>query len=384
MDNSVFDCKSGKYNLRRIPHTKTGSLRAWDAADELLIDWVFENLSDALAQLNTSNQPILLTNDAFGALAASLHDYKCQSWSDSYISKLATQQNFEFNKLDNNPEFIGSTEALKNSYPLVLIKVPKTLALLEDQLCRLKPHLLADSIVITAGMSKHIHTSALKLFEKIIGTTQTSRAIKKARLIFSKNDSKQVCALPYPNIVKDKSFELTLKNHANVFSQKQLDIGTCFFINQLVHLPDADLIMDLGCGNGALGIMAQRKNPKAKLIFLDESYAAIASAKKNYASNIQQTETEAEFILSHCLDQFIGNSPDLILCNPPFHQAHSVGDQIAWQMFKQSLDVLNKDGEFWVIGNRHLGYHSKMKKLFGNCRTIAANKKFVVLASTKH
>ena len=77
-------------------------------------------------------------------------------------------------------------------------------------------------------------------------------------------------------------------------------------------------------------------------------------------------------------------SVDLILNNPPFHQNNAVGDAVAWQMFTQSRDALKQDGELWVIGNRHLGYHVKLKKIFSNCETIASNKKFVILKSMKN
>jgi tRNA1(Val) A37 N6-methylase TrmN6 len=74
-------------------------------------------------------------------------------------------------------------------------------------------------------------------------------------------------------------------------------------------------------------------------------------------------------------------SADLVLCNPPFHQQRAVGDQIAQRMFRQARDVLRPDGELWVIGNRHLGYHVALKRLFGRVELVASNAKFVVLAS---
>lgn len=52
--------------------------------------------------------------------------------------------------------------------------MPKSLALLEDQLHRLAPHLHADTVVVGTGMVKDIHTSTLRLFERIIGPTRTS------------------------------------------------------------------------------------------------------------------------------------------------------------------------------------------------------------------
>lgn len=368
--------KSGTFRLERIPSVQKGGLRAWDAADELLLQTVFDQQENILQE---KTEPVLLINDAFGALAVALNPAKIHSWSDSFLSHLATSHNLQLNQLTSNATLIPANKALTGKYKLVIIKIPKTLGLLEDQLCRLKSHINTDTVIISAAMSKHIHSSTLKLFEKTIGTTKTSRATKKARLIFSKNDNPEVHESPHPKSISDKDLDLKLINHANVFAGNHLDIGSRFLIENLKHCPSAKHIVDLGCGNGALGIMAKRLQPEAHISFIDESYSAIASAKENYQS--ENKDSDASFVISNCFEQFKGEKPDLILCNPPFHQAHSIGDQIAWQMFKQSHDQLQAGGEIWVIGNRHLAYHTKLKQLFGNCRTVASNKKFVVLVA---
>lgn len=368
---------SGSYELERIPKAHKGDLRAWDAADELLLQTFFEYNHNTHID---NSKPLLIINDLFGALSLALHQFEIHNWSDSYLSHLAVQANIEKNQLKFNIHYIPSTKKLHETYQFVLIKIPKSLALLEDQLHRLKPHINERTTIIAAAMTRHVHTSTIKLFEKIIGITTTSRAVKKARLLFINNDQDQQRQSPYPKLIEDDSLQLKLYNHANVFSQGHLDIGTRFFIQQLRKCPLAKQIIDLGCGNGALGIMAQRTQPQARLHFIDESYMAITSAKENYQN--ENPNTKASFILSNCLSQYTGENADLILCNPPFHQAHSIGDQIAWQMFKQSHEKLNKGGELWIIGNRHLTYHAKLKRIFGNCKTIATNKKFVVLSAT--
>ncbi len=387
-----FVTPSGSYKLERIPQTRKGDLRAWDAADELLLQTFLESY-DNKDMARSNSKPILIINDSFGALSLVLHNSEIHNWSDSYLSHLAVNHNKKLNGLSSRIRCIASSEELEGSYQYVLIKIPKTLALLEDQLYRLKQHIKEDTVLIAAAMSKHIHTSTLKLFEKIIGTTTTSRAVKKARLIFANNDHIQKQQSPYPKIIKEPSLNLHLSNHANVFAKDHLDIGTRFFIQQLKQCPSATNIIDLGCGNGALGIIIQRYQPQAKLHFIDESYMAIASAKENYLKenpdspengSKNTSKNNATFTISNCLSQFSNtNTIDLILCNPPFHQSHSIGDQIAWQMFKQSHQRLQKNGELWIIGNRHLNYHAKLKRLFGNCKTIASNKKFVVLAAIK-
>ena len=62
------------------------------------------------------------------------------------------------------------------------MRVPKSLALLEDQLLRLAPAVHEGTVVVGTGMVKEIHTSTLQLFERILGPTRTSLAEKKARL----------------------------------------------------------------------------------------------------------------------------------------------------------------------------------------------------------
>ncbi len=80
---------------------------------------------------------------------------------------------------------------------------------------------------------------------------------------------------------------------------------------------------------------------------------------------------------------FPENSADCIVCNPPFHQQHVIGDHIAWQMFQQAQRVLRKGGELRVIGNRHLNYHVHLKKLFGNWHAVAGNAKFAIIKAYK-
>jgi 16S rRNA (guanine1207-N2)-methyltransferase len=52
-------------------------------------------------------------------------------------------------------------------------------------------------------------------------------------------------------------------------------------------------------------------------------------------------------------------------------------------MFTGARRVLAPGGELWVVGNRHLGYHVKLRRLFGNCRLVASDPKFVVLRAVR-
>ncbi len=373
----IFTHALGKVQLQRIPLQKKQILRAWDAADEYLLNYLAQ--SGALK----ADSKLLIINDQFGALATSLSQYKPQIWSDSYINQLSTQHNLQLNQLELPPQYIPSTEKPVGIMDIVLIKIPKTNALLEHQLITLKAHITANSLIIAAGMTRNIHTSTLNYFENILGTTQTSLAKKKARLIFTqyKKEESQISS-PYPKDYHIKSLGIHLSNHANVFSKDKLDYGSLLMLEQFKKLPKAQHIVDLGCGNGVLGIIAQRYQQKSKISFLDESYMAVASAKINY-KKIYKDKAGSQFLVSDCLSQLPRGNIDLILCNPPFHQQHALGDQIAWRMFTQSFKRLQKGGQLWIVGNRHLHYSTKLKKIFGNSKIIAINKKFQVIKATK-
>jgi 16S rRNA (guanine1207-N2)-methyltransferase len=189
---------------------------------------------------------------------------------------------------------------------------------------------------------------------------------------------------PYPDdyeLVVDRRYRI--QNHASLFSRDRLDPGSRLLLEHMPQDPRFRHIVDLGCGNGVLGLIAAALNPAASLLFSDESFMAIASAEANFRDAFAQAR-DADFTVGDCLQAVSAASQDLVLINPPFHQQHSVGDAIAWRMFKDARRVLAAGGELRIVANRHLGYHAKLKKLFGNCETVAANSKFVILASIKN
>jgi 23S rRNA (guanine1835-N2)-methyltransferase len=372
----------GSFYLQRFPVHKKETLRAWDAADEYVLHHLEEN------QLLHDDISLLIVNDGFGALSVSLSHYTPVVMTDSYLSMQAISLNLKNNDLDyESVTIINSLHApdsvLEKTADIVIIKVPKSLAMLEDQLHRIRAAVDGSTRIIAAGMTKRIHNSTLSLFEKIIGPTKTSLAHKKSRLIFSEFDAGlAVPENPYPDTYETgyqlDDDELEVINHAGVFSRDKLDIGAHLFIENLPADERYKTIVDLGCGNGVLGLMAAIKNPSAKLIFTDESYMAVESAITNFVNTFGESR-EAEFLQTDCLYGIAEDSVSLVLCNPPFHQDNAINDDVAWQMFTESKTALEPGGELWVIGNRHLGYHAKLKHLFGDCEVVASNKKFTLL-----
>lgn len=372
----------GEFELNRLPKRAREALLAWDAADEYLLNTLAEKLKlpDGSTTLATTDVRVLILNDGFGALAVALSAFRPHAVSDSYLSQQATRLNLATNHLpEHSVKLLNSLETLVGVFDLVLIKVPKTLALLEDELIRLRPHLASSTRIIVAGMVKTLPSSVWKLLERLVGPTTTSLAKKKARLIFATPDAGLIVPpSPYPVYYRLENTDYLISNHANVFSRDSLDIGTRFFLRYIPSRPDICDIIDLGCGNGLVGLIAAERSPAAIVHFIDESFMAVASARDNFY-RVFGEQREATFCVGDGLIEVEARSVDLILCNPPFHQQNTVGDQIAVSLFKQSRRVLHIGGELWVIGNRHLDYHSYLNRLFGACSVVATNSKFVIL-----
>lgn len=363
---------AGEFELHRYPARRLELLRAWDAADEYLLD--------ELSNLDVQEGQVLIVNDSFGCLAIALSRFSPVSWSDSWLAHKALLENLGRNGREGtDTRALPSTQTPVDSPALALIKVPKSLALLEDQLIRLKPLLNEHTRFIVAGMVKTMPSSIWDMLERIIGPTQTSLARKKARLIeVSVDTSLPLPENPYPRRWMLEGTDLEIINHANVFSRERLDIGTRFLLQNLPRTSGPCAIIDLGCGNGLLGLMAARQNSEASLHFVDESYMAVDSARANFR-HVDAGLQRAEFHTGDGLAGFEEDSADLILCNPPFHQSHAIGDTVALSMFRHSARVLRDGGELCVVGNRHLDYHRKLKRWFKTVELMASNKKFVIL-----
>lgn len=371
----------GELALTRFPEDPRERLRAWDASDEYLL----RHLAERETPLSGT---VVVVGDRWGALVTALAAHGPVQITDSYLAQEATRANLARRGVEPGTVQLRTTQdPPPERVDVLLVRVPKSLALLEDQLLRLAPAVHAGTVVVGTGMVKEIHTSTLQLFERILGPTRTSLAERKARLIFcTPEPSAERLANPWPYV-----YDLpngigpvsgrTVVNHAGVFCADRLDIGTRFFLGHLPGGEGARRVVDLGCGNGVVGTAMALANPDAEVLFVDESFQAVASAEATYKAN--GVPGHAEFRVGDGMAGVPAGSVDLVLNNPPFHSHQATTDATAWRMFTGARRALRPGGELWVIGNRHLGYHVKLRRLFGNSQLVAGDPKFVVLRAVK-
>ncbi|WP_445773182.1 methyltransferase [Shewanella sp.] len=378
-----FACAGIELELFRYPTKQASNLQAWDAADEHLIQHIIDSQQTA--------KPTVILNDSFGALSCALISIDPQ-WpitleTDAKTSLLGCQHNQQHNQLaPSSLHIINSRDPLPQHPQLVLMKLPKNLHYFAQQLARLSAVLPAETQVLIGAKAKSINAALLSLINKHLGPASASLTWKKTRVITCISDGK-----PRPTAApvnwKVEGLGLNITNLANVFAANKLDIGARFMLD---NMPKGDFsqIVDLGCGNGILGLHAKQCYPQAHIHFVDDSDMAIASAQYNWQHNALDNPDfkapQGHFYWDDCLTHLPDHiSPDLILCNPPFHQGEAITDHIAWQMFVDAYKRLKTGGILHIVGNRHLAYHIKVKRIFNNCTTIASNGKFVILQAKK-
>ncbi|MGY2172750.1 methyltransferase [Pseudomonas gingeri] len=372
----LLESPFAQLDLIRQPEQQNEPLQAFDAADQYLLDHL-------AAQAVPRDTRVLVLNDSFGALAASLEGHvQLTSSGDSFLAALGLEKNLVRNgKTFDAVRHVPASEALDGPFDRVLIRVPKTLALLEEQLIRLQGQLAPGAQVVAAAMVKHLPRAAGDLLERYVGPVQASLAVKKARLLIATPEARAAIGSPYPTRYTLDQPAIELLNHANVFCREGLDIGTRAFLPHLPGNLGNARVADLGCGNGVLAIASALQNPQAHYTLVDESFMAVQSARENWQAILGDREVTVR--ADDGLAGQAAQSLDVVLCNPPFHQQQVVGDFLAWRMFQQAREALVVGGALYIVGNRHLGYHSKLARLFRGVEQVAATPKFVILKARK-
>lgn len=374
MSENTISTNWGDFRLNREPHFPRLPLKAWDAADEYLLN-----------SLPAETTDVTIVNDNFGALTISLNNCLQQSWTDSALMKKALKKNAESNLIDG--ESLESKLVNLDTQPaspksIILFKIPKSNRLLQWQLSILSEISPEGTQLWLAGMDKHITKNQFEMVAAYFGEVKALRGVKKARIWQASNDKLSKSPEFYTPGYKIPESDIELVQTPGVFCGDKLDQGSRFFLENFDKLPNANRVLDLGCGNGLLGLSYLRTHPDAEMLMSDESSHAIACAQQN-AELVIGEKHSCQFLQADATETLENTSIPLILCNPPFHQGNSINSELALHFFKGANRVLASGGQLWIVANRHLNYFQELKHVFGNCTVQAENKKFIVLSVNK-
>lgn len=171
-----------------------------------------------------------------------------------------------------------------------------------------------------------------------------------------------------------RGFDIDFVTGSGVFSAKRIDLGTKALIEGMIIKKDWE-VLDLGCGYGAVGIIAAKMG--AKVILTDVNASACSLARQNLKLN----NVKGKVIQSQGFEM-IKKSFDSILFNPPF----SAGLKACFSLIIECRSHLKQGGLLQVVARNKVGgkrFKELMLSEFSNCEVIYKKGGYFVYASKK-
>lgn len=351
--------------IKRYPPTRDKSLKAWNAADELILRYIQE-------EDLTAHSPILI-NDRFGYLTCHLFEHQPQVVVNYRSQEKAIEVNLK-NNLLSSVDFAAPLLSNVASTELGIIKIPKSMDLFRLCLHQLHKKLEDNGVVICGFMTKYFTPQLIKISGEYFENVEQTKAWKKARLmVLSRKKS-----LPELNILNSFEWNGQLyQQYLGVFSAGHIDYATQFFLENLEVKSEDQNILDLASGNGVIGKYVREQNSDAAIYLTDDSWLAIESSKLNL------TDGNNLFHYNNTLEDMKDDSFDLVLSNPPFHFDFEPNIEVTKTLFAEVKSKLKIGGRFEMVANRHLPYKPFLDSLFSKVEIAKQNKNFIVYSSVK-
>jgi len=347
----------------RYPETTDRSLRAWSAADEYLIDQISDQ--------DLSGKKIITYHDRFGYLNCQLHQNNIASVISYKSQEKAHLINLGNNKLNGKEAvFYNPLSVIDEKFDIALMKVPKSLNLFELYLSQIVSCIKEDGVIYCSFMTRHFTKQLLSIASNYFEDVEQTLALKKARVLVLKR-KKEVESKPLINSFKINDTEV-LKQYFGVFSAKEIDYATQFFIENMSIENPPQNIMDLAAGNGILAYVLQKQFPESNIHLMDDFFLAVESSKLNLQGE------NVHFHYNDTLKEVEENSLDLVVSNPPFHFEYETNIEISLRLFKDVTYCLKPGGHFQLVANRHLNYGAHLERMFNKVVKLAQNDKFEI------
>jgi len=165
---------------------------------------------------------------------------------------------------------------------------------------------------------------------------------------------------------------------SGVFSKRKVDSGTRLLI-EVMELPEEGLALDVGCGYGAIGIVAAAIRPKLKVILTDVNQRAVWLARKNVRHNLVWENAEVRH--GFLYEAVEGLTFDVVLSNPPI----AAGMRVVEALIGGAAEHLKPGGSLQLVVRSKLAGRPRalMEHYFGNVEVVARKGGYRVLSSIR-
>lgn len=169
--------------------------------------------------------------------------------------------------------------------------------------------------------------------------------------------------------------DVVLRTAPSLFSPRGLDAGTAALMAS-AELGPQDLVCDLGCGYGPVGIWAAKRIGASRVVMIDKDPLAVATARVNAVTN---GVGEVSIIESDGFEKITVTGFTWILCNPPYH----VDWAVPKKLLRKGFNRLALHGRFGLVVKRREWYEDQLRQLFGGCQRLERDGYWVLIAEKR-
>jgi len=165
---------------------------------------------------------------------------------------------------------------------------------------------------------------------------------------------------------------------SSVFSKKRVDLGTRLLV-EAMFLPETGAVLDVGCGYGAVGIVAAATNSRLNVIMTDLNMRAVNLARQNVEINkVNNAEVRCGYLYEPVKDLMF----DSILSNPPV----SAGMETVKAIITEAPKAMTHEATLQMVIRSKIGSKTLalvFNETFGNCQVLARKSGYRVLMAEK-
>lgn len=188
---------------------------------------------------------------------------------------------------------------------------------------------------------------------------------------FAASDAFADWAMPAPQQGPEGFFTLP-----GVFSEGVVDAGSALLAQALpAKLPGR--MADLGAGWGYLSRAVLAREGVRSVDLIEAEALALDCARLNV------TDPRAQFLWQDATAFRPERPYDGIVMNPPFHQGRAADPGIGRAFIAAAQRMLGRDGQLWLVANRHLPYEQALNAAFRTVTEIAGDRAFKVLHASR-
>lgn len=176
-------------------------------------------------------------------------------------------------------------------------------------------------------------------------------------------------------VLRGKLFQF--ETTSGLFSKDKVDLGSQLLIENM-DVGESDLVLDLGCGYGPIGLVAASLANNGKVYMVDTDIRAVKYSKVNSSIN---KIANVEILASDGFEEIQNVVFDLILSNPPSHLAK----EVMIKFVQDSKSQLKKSGRLYLVTEKRISPMIKreLEKEFGNCKIVARDTNYSVSMAYK-